>query len=141
LYRIALGTKIAHFSADLRSTPNISTPCSSLLHSVMTNETSPLLPENRTTHCVEYGLPKKTELSTYDRFTPARKRMILALVSLAGMIPCESKSFFPAAYVTLGRWLTSPFLSGIPKVFVIGSFVPCIPQISRDLRTTGTVIK
>lgn len=90
--------KIAHFSADLRSTPQHPDACYSLLRSVMTNETSPLLPENRSTHCVEYGLPKKTE-STYDRFTPARKRMILALVSLAGMIPCESRSFFSAAYV------------------------------------------
>lgn len=77
----------------------------------MTHENTPLLPQNKNTHQVEYGLPTKTETS-YDRFTPGRKRIILALVSLSGMIP----------------------------LFVIGSFVPCIPQISRDLRTTGTVV-
>ena len=54
----------------------------------MTHENSPLLPPNKNTHRVEYGLPTKTETSSYDRFTPARKRMIVALVSLSGMIPC-----------------------------------------------------
>jgi len=89
--------KIAHFSADLRSTPPTSRRLPLLFSApVMTNETSPLLPENRSTHCVEYGLPKKTE-STYDRFTPGQKRMILALVSLAGMIPCEYKSYIALA--------------------------------------------
>jgi hypothetical protein len=54
---------------------------------------------------VEYGLPKKTEMSTYDRFTSRQKRIILALVSLAGMIPCKSLfHIFP--------WLTGSFLSG-----------------------------
>jgi hypothetical protein len=38
-------------------------------------------------------------------------------------------------------WLTGPFCREPWIVFVIGSFVPCIPQISRDLRTTGTVVK
>ena len=56
----------------------------------MTHEDSPLLPQNKNTHRVEYGLPTKTETSSYDRFTPGRKRMILALVSLSGMIPCTS---------------------------------------------------
>jgi hypothetical protein len=37
--------------------------------------------------------------------------------------------------------LTGPFRWEPWIVFVIGSFVPCIPQISRDLRTTGTVVK
>jgi len=78
----------------------------------MPHEDSPLLPKSKGTRTLEYGLPMRTETSIYDRFTPGRKRIILALVSLAGMIP----------------------------LFVIGSFVPCIPQISRDLNTTGTVI-
>src|SRR6267142_1037924 len=57
---------------------------------VMPYENSPLLPKSTsTTNCVEYGLPMKTETSIYDRFTPQRKRMILVLISLAGMIPCE----------------------------------------------------
>ena len=55
----------------------------------MTHENTPLLPQNKNTHLVEHGLPTKTETS-YDRFTPGRKRMILALVSLSGMIPCTS---------------------------------------------------
>ncbi|KAI0294293.1 MFS general substrate transporter [Multifurca ochricompacta] len=79
----------------------------------MPYENSPLLPQNESTIItLEYGLKTKPETSIYDRFTPARKRMILTLVSLAGMIP----------------------------LFVIGSFVPCIPQISRDLHTTGSVV-
>jgi hypothetical protein len=53
----------------------------------MTLEDSPLLPQNKNTHRIEYGLPTKTETS-YDLFTPGQKRMILALVSLSGMIPC-----------------------------------------------------
>lgn len=57
----------------------------------MTHENSPLLPQNKNTHRVEHGLPTRTETETsYDRFTPGRKRMILALVSLSGMIPCMS---------------------------------------------------
>ncbi|KAI9453731.1 major facilitator superfamily domain-containing protein [Russula earlei] len=79
----------------------------------MPNENSPLLPQSKSSQRVEYGVPMTTQTTIYDRFTPGRKRMILALVSLAGMIP----------------------------LFVIGSFVPCIPQISRDLHSTGTVIK
>lgn len=60
---------------------------------VMPYENSPLLPKSTsTTDCVEYGLPMKSETSIYDRFTPRRKRMILVLISLAGMIPCESES-------------------------------------------------
>ena len=85
--------KIAPRSADLNSTPPIRLPLLLLLRSVMTYETSPLLPKNGSTQHVEYGLPTKVEVSTYDRFTSGRKRMILALVSLAGMIP--RKPFFP----------------------------------------------
>ena len=57
----------------------------------MTHEDSPLLPQNKNdTHRVEYGLTTKAEISSYDRFTAGRKRIILALVSLSGMIPCTS---------------------------------------------------
>jgi len=64
----------------------------------MPHENSPLLSKNN--DCVEYGLPMKTETSIYDRFTPQRKRMILALVSLAGMIPRE----YPASLLTMYRF-------------------------------------
>src|SRR5260221_67396 len=103
----------------------------------MPHETSPLLSKND--DCMEYGLPTKTGTSIYDRFTPQRRRMILVLISLAGMIPRE----YPASALAMYRsplWLTLCMWLSF-TVFVIGSFVPCIPQISRDLRTTGTVIK
>jgi hypothetical protein len=104
----------------------------------MTHENSPLLPQNESTHHVEYGRSIKTSSSSYDRFTPGQKRIILALVSLSGMIPCGF-IFLVALHVL--PWLTGPFCRELWIVFVIGSFVPCIPQISRDLRTTGTVVK
>jgi hypothetical protein len=109
-----------------------------LSRSVMAHENTPLLPQNKNTHRVEHGLPTKTETS-YDRFTPGQKRIILALVSLSGMIPCTS--IIPVARTYCPDWLTGPFRREPWIVFVIGSFVPCIPQISRDLRTTGTVVK
>lgn len=46
-------------------------------------ETPLLLPESR--------VDKHAEL--YKRFTPARKRIILALVSLAGLVPREYFQF------------------------------------------------
>jgi hypothetical protein len=134
------GYKITSRSADLRVSyplpPNHLSPYFFFLlpNSVMTHENSPLLPQNKNTHPVEYGLPMKT----YDRFTPGRKRIILALVSLSGMIPCTLS--IPGVR-TYWSWLTDPFRREPWIVFVIGSFVPCIPQISRDLRTTGTVAK
>jgi len=108
----------------------------------MPYENSPLLPNGKSTHCVEYGLPIKTETSIYDRFTPQRKRMILVLISLAGMIPCEHLCPCPCLFdVHLCALADFVCASDYFLVFVIGSFVPCIPQISRDLRTTGAVIK
>lgn len=68
---------------------------------VMTHETHPLLPKNSDAVRLEHGVigvQLRSENSIYDRFTPARKRMILALVSLAGMVPCE---FFPSPFVAL----------------------------------------
>lgn len=65
---------------------------------VMPHETSPLLSKND--DCVEYGLPTKIETSIYDRFTPQRKRMILVLISLAGMIPRE----YPASALVMYRF-------------------------------------
>lgn len=66
--------------------------------------------------------------------------MILALVSLSGMIPCKPRYIPVLVYTALAA--DELILSGtLYIVFVIGSFVPCIPQISRDLRTTGTVVK
>ncbi|KAF8583162.1 MFS general substrate transporter [Ramaria rubella] len=48
----------------------------------------------------------------YDRFSPSQRRRILGVVSMASIM--------------------SPFASGC--------FVPCVPQIAKDLNTSGTVI-
>ncbi|KAF6764090.1 MFS general substrate transporter [Ephemerocybe angulata] len=69
--------------------------------------------------CAEEGTPllltpqqaKHDEL-LYSRFSPLWKRLILAMVSFCGLIP----------------------------LFISGTFIPCIPQISEDLSTTGTVV-
>lgn len=136
-----LGTKLQPAQPILRASPFPQTTFYFFLLlscSIMTHENSPLLPQSKNTHCVEYGLPTKTETSSYDRFTHAQKRSILALVSLSGMLPCTP--IIPGARINWS-WLTDPFLREPWIVFVLGSFVPCIPQISRDLRTTATVVK
>ncbi|KAJ3478564.1 hypothetical protein NLI96_g9669 [Meripilus lineatus] len=48
----------------------------------------------------------------YERFSRPRKTLILSLVSMAGILP----------------------------LFVSGSFVPSIPQIAKDLDTTGSIV-
>ncbi|KAH8100315.1 MFS general substrate transporter [Cristinia sonorae] len=50
--------------------------------------------------------------AVYRRFSPAQKKWIVALVSFCGLIP----------------------------LFVSGSFVPSIPEIAKDLNSTGEVI-
>ncbi|KIP04583.1 hypothetical protein PHLGIDRAFT_129402 [Phlebiopsis gigantea 11061_1 CR5-6] len=71
----------------------------------MATEESPLLGE-----VVDIAVLKHEEV--YNRFTPAQKRTITALISLAGLVP----------------------------FFVSGTFIPSIPQIAKDLDTTGSVI-
>ncbi|ETW85087.1 major facilitator superfamily [Heterobasidion irregulare TC 32-1] len=50
--------------------------------------------------------------AVYNRFSRTRKRVIVALVSLAGLIP----------------------------LFVAGAFIPSIPEIAREFNTTGSVV-
>lgn len=69
----------------------------------MASEETPLLPEGNI--LVDHD-------HVYDRFTPRRKRGILALVSCSGLIP----------------------------FFVSGTFIPAIPQIARDLSTTPEMV-
>ena len=76
---------------------------------------------------------KNPQLDIYDHFSPRRKRVILALVSWCGLLPCNFIMIFLSSLYLL---ITLELL-----VFVSGSFVPCIPQIARDLGTTGSVIK
>lgn len=48
----------------------------------------------------------------YRRFTAREKRLIVAMVSFCGLLP----------------------------MFISGTFIPCIPQISKDLETTGPIV-
>ncbi|KAH9917966.1 major facilitator superfamily domain-containing protein [Fomitopsis serialis] len=56
--------------------------------------------------------PADAHAALYSRFSPARKRVILALVSCAGIVP----------------------------LLVTGSFVPAIPQLVIDMHSTPSVI-
>ncbi|KAF4579722.1 hypothetical protein EYR40_000100 [Pleurotus pulmonarius] len=68
----------------------------------MSTEETPLLAEGHT---------PLDHSRVYDRFSPSKKRVILAMVSCSGVIP----------------------------LFVSGVFIPAIPQIARDLLTTPEV--
>ncbi|KAK7679623.1 hypothetical protein QCA50_017334 [Cerrena zonata] len=72
----------------------------------MTSEESPLLGPS------EDIIAEIQHEAVYLRFSPLRKKAIIAIVSLAGLMP----------------------------LFVSGSFVPAIPQIAHDMNTTGAVI-
>jgi len=52
------------------------------------------------------------KVDVYDRFASSRKRIIVAVVSWTGLIP----------------------------LFVSGSFIPSIPQIAKDLHSSGPVV-
>ncbi|KAF5318029.1 hypothetical protein D9619_012107 [Psilocybe cf. subviscida] len=67
----------------------------------MSSEETPLLNDTQLSHDDVYG-----------RFSPTRKRVILALVSGCGLL----------------------------GLFVTGTFTPSIPQIAKDLDTTGAVV-
>ncbi|KAF8519615.1 MFS general substrate transporter [Hysterangium stoloniferum] len=56
---------------------------------------------------------KPSTLDVYDRFTDVQKRTITATISFAGII----------------------------GLFASACFVPSVPEVAKDLRTTGTVIK
>ncbi|KAF8521615.1 major facilitator superfamily domain-containing protein [Hysterangium stoloniferum] len=69
------------------------------------SERTPLLSEQRNS---TYSRPH----DIYDRFTQFEKRLITALISLAGII----------------------------GPFAMGSFLPCVPEIAKDMNTSGAVI-
>lgn len=68
----------------------------------------------------------------YERFTPAQKRVVVALVSWSGLIPCE------CLVLVLGA---KDITHIIIIVFVSGSFIPCIPQIAFELDTSAPVVR
>ncbi|KAF8888325.1 major facilitator superfamily domain-containing protein [Infundibulicybe gibba] len=76
----------------------------------MLSEESPLL-ESDPNVLREYATATKRE-QVYERFSKSRKRVILAMVAWCGLIP----------------------------FFVSGSFIPSIPQVSKDLNSTPSVV-
>jgi MFS family permease len=64
------------------------------------------------TSAVEHAQKVFDHQAVYNRFTPAKKRSIVVLVSFTGLVP----------------------------LFIADSFIPSIPQISSDLDSTGEVI-
>lgn len=89
----------------------------------MASEESPLL-ESTDPAVLEHE-------ALYKRFTPSQKRWIVALVSFCGLIPCEYK--FSLRIQSRA--------DGFTAVFVSGSFIPSIPEIAKDLKSTGQVIR
>ena len=73
------------------------------------------------------------DTDVYDRFAPTKKRVIVFIVSLNGLIPCALRIF------PVYSFDCSFYLSRI--VFVSGSFIPSIPQIVKDLGSTVSVIR
>ncbi|KIY74134.1 MFS general substrate transporter [Cylindrobasidium torrendii FP15055 ss-10] len=63
-------------------------------------------------YCSDEETPLLTKTSVYDRFTRRKKRVIVGLVSWCGLMP----------------------------LFTTGSFFPTIPDIARDLNSSGAVI-
>jgi hypothetical protein len=84
-----------------------------------TAESTPLL-----SSCVE-----QTYDAPYNRFTPAKKRMIVALCAGVGFMPC----------VYSHEFLWSLIADDSP-VLVADSFVPAIPLIVDDLNSTPTTV-
>jgi hypothetical protein len=91
----------------------------------MTSEETPLVS----------SLAKHEEV--YKRFKPAKKRSIVALVSVTGLLARVSfcLSCLSEFYVFL--MICICFYS----VFVSGTFVPSIPQIAKDLDSTGSIVR
>ena len=50
----------------------------------MDSEESPLLPSDQDNNVVKHE-------AVYRRFSPAKKRLIVGMVSICGLIPCESR--------------------------------------------------
>ena len=68
----------------------------------------------------------------YKRFKPAKKRAIVALVSVTGLLA-------RTPFIGIANFVFHS--DGLYSVFVSGTFVPSIPQIAKDLNTTGTTVR
>ncbi len=99
----------------------------------MASEETPLLLDGSIPP-VDFAAAKEHEL-VYNRFTPLQKRTIIALISVAGLSPRTSiPTISPNSC-----WLTATAVINI--VLISGSLYPSIPQIARDLDTTGSVVR
>jgi len=93
----------------------------------MASEQSPLL---KTRDCAAHEM-------IYYRFTPAQKRWIVCVVSLAGLLPSKQspkKDIVHCRNTMLTEKKTLP-------AFVSATFVPSIPQIAKDLNSTYAVVR
>jgi hypothetical protein len=66
----------------------------------------------------------------FQRFSSSRKKIIVAIVSWGGLVPCEYSSFDSCRSL-----LTSC------TVFTSGTFIPSIPQIAKELETSGEAVR
>ncbi|KAJ3518365.1 hypothetical protein NM688_g9447 [Phlebia brevispora] len=80
----------------------------------MASEETPLLSDQIDSELeAAEELAIKQHEAVYNRFSSLQKRTIVSLISLAGLSP----------------------------LLISGVFIPSIPQIARDLNTTGAVVK
>lgn len=81
----------------------------------------------------------KTDL-IYERFSTSKKRLIVGIVSCGGLVPCESLPSLPR-YIIRPITVIVFFCAGRGIVFTSGTFIPSIPQIAKELNTTGEAVR
>lgn len=72
--------------------------------------------------------------SVYERFSPQKKKVLVAIVSWGGLVACEP-------YFFTSRRTAAKFRDKNSLVFTSGTFVPSIPQMAKELNSTGDVIR
>lgn len=98
----------------------------------MANEQTPLLdPEGPTAHAHQKTALDAKHEALYQRFSPSKKRAIVALVSCSSLLPRTHFQHIESIV----------HFSDIIPVFAGGSFVPAIPQIAHDMNSNGQTIR
>jgi hypothetical protein len=88
----------------------------------MTTEESPLLPAQ----------PSNEHELVYQRFSPFHKKVIVAIVFWCALLPRKHA-------ISQQR---SHFLTRVHYIaLILGTFYPSLPQIARDLDTTGENVR
>lgn len=92
------------------------------IHEVMSSDTTPLLDGH-------------THTAVYNRFSESKKRLIVAVVSWAGVLPCKyvQLTCFPVIYLIINLRPVA--------VFVACSFIPLIPKVAHDLQSTAPIVR